>query len=769
MQPNVLLHKKQNYNFSQSAKFENNIPSDFNWKLYVSILQKPEINTNSKAFLHFNRIGIHNITIYKLYYRTFYNIPTHFVEESYVNYLENKCNLTRKFANYKELYIFYNKIGSKMYPLNDEYYRVHFNIPDDFSTEIYGKRYSLNFDTSLEFYKYYDSIGKNENPIDDEYLKTFYKIEKEFDWKVYLNAYKDYFNDENINISQVFNHYYLKKYEDISPLNVRYYLRYYQIDENFNYEKYYMYNSNFIFKKDVEYILKIYTKKILLEDIYKDLLHKNNCTYEEKNFMESYHFLITNFSNITEEDDKRYFICLKNFINEYYFNYEKKDAYKIIKQNKVVHNTVFEEIEKVIKRERKVFVPKESLQPKQNDYEEMIKIITSGYKENKLMEKPIITPDNMKLYNIDDLIHFLTVSNNTSINVNKNISDNKDSENCEEKIEYYDEKIIEYVEKNEIQNVEYDTYEKYYNSYEYNFNKINLNDIYNDIIKDNSNLYFVYRFKYYLENHYNGVNNSYNNSYNNSDSSNFLREANNESIFLTFDTYPHIPIVLKNNFLKLGDNWCHTVVCCKKNEDFIKNICNKISKNINIIVLSYYEITYNNVNNELLKPEFWKKINGENLLIHNENVYILENEINELMNVNSLGYRLPNTFTYNKYSNGYGDFSIRKKSIMLECLENIKNIKLNNELCKNIKEYYNLDEYPEDILYSFFYFEIKDHNYKPTNFFNELYKLENCILVINYQFSNINSEWFSCTNDFVKNSSLNKTKYLEKIFSEVNV
>lgn len=750
MQQNVLLHKKQNYNFSQTTKIENNIPPDFNWKLYVSILQNPEINTNLKAYIHFKKLGIHNITIYKLYYRTFYNIPDNFFEESYINYLETKCQLNTKFANYKELYIFYNKIGSKIYPLNDEYLRFHFNIPYDLSKEIYYKRYSLIFDTDIDFYKYYNSIGKIEKPIDDEYLKSFYKIEKDFNWKVYLNAYKDYFNDENQNISDVFNHYYLKKYQNISPLNVKYYLHYYQIDETFNYEKYYMYNSNFIFKKDVEYILKIYTKKILLQDIYNELLHIDNCTNQERDFIESYHFLITNFSNITEEDDKRYFICLKNFINDYYFNYQKKDSFKIITKPKVVHNIVCEEVEKVIQKERKVPVTKDKLQPTQNDYEEMIKIITSEYNKNKLIDKSIVNKDSIKSYNIDEFINFLTLSNNTSLN------HNKESENFEEKTEYYDEKIIEYIERIETKNIEYNTYEKYYDSYEYNFNKVNLNDIYDDIIGDNRDLYFIYRIKYYLEEH--NINNI-----------NIVCESNNQSIFLTFDTYPHVPIVFKNNLLKLGNNWCHTVVCCKKNEDFIKEICNRISKNIKIVVLPYYDITYNDVNNELLKPDFWKNFSGENLLIHNENVYMLEDTINELTNVNCLGYRLPNIFTYNKYSNGYGDFSIRKKSIMLKCLENIQNMNFNNGLCKKIKEFYNLDEYPEDILYSFFYFEITDTNYKASNFFNELYKLENCILVINYQFLNINSEWFSCNSNFVKNSLFNKTKYLEKIFSGVNV
>lgn len=87
-------------------------------------------------------------------------------------------------------------------------------------------------------------------------------------------------------------------------------------------------------------------------------------------------------------------------------------------------------------------------------------------------------------------------------------------------------------------------------------------------------------------------------------------------------------------------------------------------KNINVIVLPIKDITYNEFNEILLKPDFWQSIQGNNILLHNENSFILNSDINNsFLNSDCLGYTLPSIFMFNKLSNGYSDITFRKKSL----------------------------------------------------------------------------------------------------------
>uniref|UniRef100_A0A6C0EV00 DUF5672 domain-containing protein n=1 Tax=viral metagenome TaxID=1070528 RepID=A0A6C0EV00_9ZZZZ len=739
---NIFLHKKLNSSIEKNAKITNNIPNDFNWKLYISLLNNSQINTNIKAYYHFNNVGLKNENIYKLYYRTVYNVPDDFIEESYIKYLDIIYNVNlncNNYTNYKHLYTFYNKIGNKLYPLNDtyykirfdipeefdrsvyiklynnldnnleelndyqlynyyynnkttnyltdEYYRIKYNITNDFSTEIYNKIHNLDFNNKLEYYKFYDSIGKHTKLLDDTYYKCFYNIDDDdFYWDIYLTVYDEDFIESDKNISGVYKHYTSKKYESISPYNLKYYSYYYKIKYNFNYENYYMYNKCFIFKNnDVKYAYKIYNKEVLLQDIYNNLIDIENTTLEQKEFIENYQYLISNFSGIIDEDDKRYYIYLKKFIQDYYLNSSKKETFKLISKNKTSITINYEPTEKVLKKERVVFNQNETM------------------------------------------------------------------------IETYEEKIIEYVKKNIYTITPIEVYERIYNSFDFYFDKSKINDIYKDLMSDTNNLYFTYRLKDYTDEYF--ITNKFD----------VLKTSDKHAIFFTFDNYPHIPITFKNNLSKLGKEWCHTIVCCEKNAEFVKNFSKTISENINVHILPYTIITHNMLNNLLLSTEFWMNFNSEIIIMQNENVYILD-KITDFLNEDCLGYKLPNIFSYNNFCNGYGDFNIRKKHLILECLENINNIYIHHSLCKDIITHYTLDTLPEDIIYSFYIFNIANSSkIDPSIFFDKINDFNDNLLLVNYKIANIKTDLNDDINEFVKKMCFNKRKYLEKIFSVINV
>jgi hypothetical protein len=323
----------------------------------------------------------------------------------------------------------------------------------------------------------------------------------------------------------------------------------------------------------------------------------------------------------------------------------------------------------------------------------------------------------------------------------------------EEKIEYYNETIIENTPKTIFKEIEVETTCEVYNSCNYSFTMSDYSQIYDDLHRIHHNLYFIYRFNSYID--FNFKNKKIN----------ILNNSEKHAIYYTFNHYKHIQTTLRNNIIKLGDGWRHSVICGLDNEAFVRTICNNISPNICVIVLQINNITYNEVNNVLLDKIFWQNIWGETILLHNENTFILEEKITNFLDNKCLGYKLPSIFTFNKYVNGYSEISIRKKNIILEFLDNIEKITIKNELCNEIKVFFKLDYYSEDMLYSTYVFENISHTLEYSKMNKIISDFDDTILAIFYKFSNIKSELREDIHEFVKNKNFSKIIFLEKFFS----
>ena len=75
-----------------------------------------------------------------------------------------------------------------------------------------------------------------------------------------------------------------------------------------------------------------------------------------------------------------------------------------------------------------------------------------------------------------------------------------------------------------------------------------------------------------------------------------------------------------------------------------------------------------------------------------------------------------------------------------------------------IKEYFTLDKFPEDILYSKYIFDIsKKTNDNNSSFREKIQNFDNTILIINYKFLSVNTKLSKDINEFIKN------KYNEKL------
>lgn len=105
----------------------------------------------------------------------------------------------------------------------------------------------------------------------------------------------------------------------------------------------------------------------------------------------------------------------------------------------------------------------------------------------------------------------------------------------------------------------------------------------------------------------------------------------NNIIFLYFDEKPHFKILLYL-VIKNFKDWSHTVICNNKNYDVIKNMCNEISVNINIIKVDISKYC-------LLDENIWNKIESKNNLIIDENLFFMKNIDEEYLNYNIINNR----------------------------------------------------------------------------------------------------------------------------------
>ena len=152
----------------------------------------------------------------------------------------------------------------------------------------------------------------------------------------------------------------------------------------------------------------------------------------------------------------------------------------------------------------------------------------------------------------------------------------------------------------------------------------------------------------------------------------YLKKKNiYESVLIEFRNLPHIEFIIRNNILKLGTDWCHTVVCGNLNFDMIHSICSSISPNINVVKIDIDNMIPNDYNKFLTTIEFWKSLYGEKILIYQEDSLIFKNNINDFIHFDYIGAPFPKFQNDTPNLVGNGGLSLRSKESMIEVLNTI--------------------------------------------------------------------------------------------------
>lgn len=266
--------------------------------------------------------------------------------------------------------------------LDDNYCRIHYDIPDELDPLVFIQRYNNIFYSKMDYLKImeqeqkdfiYISFNNLKNNsdftgLDSKYFKLKYKIDVNLDFSSYLERYSNIkheilnnsndLNMKNIRIAKEELYLYknYNKYQYSYVLDELYYKIYYKIPEIFDFDTYLKIYPNLIKELDLK------SKEILLEipDYVKDtLLDNDKCKLYKfystmgvnyplnDSYFELYHkdvykipddFDISMYSNVYDNDlvnelkninketnndvyIKKLSICLKTYpLNEHYYN-----------------------------------------------------------------------------------------------------------------------------------------------------------------------------------------------------------------------------------------------------------------------------------------------------------------------------------------------------------------------------------------------------------------------------------------------------------------
>jgi len=151
----------------------------------------------------------------------------------------------------------------------------------------------------------------------------------------------------------------------------------------------------------------------------------------------------------------------------------------------------------------------------------------------------------------------------------------------------------------------------------------------------------------------------------------FSETSKYETALIEYRCLPHMEFLIRNTIIKLGNEWCHTIVCGNLNYNYIVDMCSTISDKIKIIKTNYDNLFPSDYSLFLSSLDFWNLLNGEKILIYQEDSMIFNSNINDFLQFDYIGAPWPAYQTDTKGSVGNGGISLRSKEIMIKIINSI--------------------------------------------------------------------------------------------------
>jgi len=144
-----------------------------------------------------------------------------------------------------------------------------------------------------------------------------------------------------------------------------------------------------------------------------------------------------------------------------------------------------------------------------------------------------------------------------------------------------------------------------------------------------------------------------------------------ESVLIEFRCLPHLEFLIRNTIIKLGEKWSYTVICGNLNYNYMLDMCQNISTKIKIIKTNYDNLLPSEYSLFLSSLDFWNLLNGEKILIYQEDSIIFKTNIEDFTKWDYIGAPWSIEQNDNNAGVGNGGISLRTKTCMIDIINRI--------------------------------------------------------------------------------------------------
>ena len=152
-----------------------------------------------------------------------------------------------------------------------------------------------------------------------------------------------------------------------------------------------------------------------------------------------------------------------------------------------------------------------------------------------------------------------------------------------------------------------------------------------------------------------------------------LEKSDYNLVFIDFRYLDNMEFVIRNALLKINGLFCVTFICGQSNYIEVNELCSSISPKIKVVKIDACVTSQKSYNRLLLKPGFWKNIEGKKILLHQFDAFILKKGVEPFLTHDYLGSPC---YNFNEELILNGGFSYRDKYKMIELLEKFKPSKI---------------------------------------------------------------------------------------------
>ncbi len=145
----------------------------------------------------------------------------------------------------------------------------------------------------------------------------------------------------------------------------------------------------------------------------------------------------------------------------------------------------------------------------------------------------------------------------------------------------------------------------------------------------------------------------------------FAKKSKYETVFIDFRIIPHIEFLIRNVIHKFDSNWSHTIVCGNLNYNYMKQLAESISSNINIIKLNLNNLNQKSYSELLQTEDFWNLFQSEKIFLYQEDSLVFKDNIKDFLDFVYIGA----PWGKNRILGGNGGCCLRSRKVMLECLK----------------------------------------------------------------------------------------------------